>query len=80
MMDVVICFLSVGGALLATVAICMIESAGAKRREWFRVEIGKAKARVDYLREEGDVQSYALAIKELETLRRAAAGMGVDAE
>ena len=78
MMDVVICFLSVGGALLATVAICMIES--AKRREWFRVEIGRAKARVDYLREEGDVQSYALAIKELETLRRAAAGMGVDAE
>lgn len=80
MMDVVICFLSIAAALMTVVALYMVESASAKRREWFRVEIGRAKARVDDLREEGDVQSYALAIKELETLRRAAAGIGVDAE
>ena len=79
-MDVIACFLSIAGALLAVAALYMIESANARRRAWFREEIHKARDRADFLRREGDDTGCALALRELETLMRASAAMGADVE
>ncbi|MBQ1576630.1 MAG: hypothetical protein IIZ83_06690 [Oscillospiraceae bacterium] len=70
MIEAAICFLCLAASLLGVGALYMVQRDDHRRTEWFDRQIRRSLDRIDEMREVNELD-YILALKELETLKRA---------